>query len=109
MEDKLALYLTDKTEKITLPGLRTISNSPIASIVTALDVILALSKTAIVADIPEISELVQLSEDNQPVPPHLFAAHHLIDSIDRLRLEIDYYSAQNEQHMQNEKEKDLPF
>ena len=109
MNDKLTLYLTDKTEKITLPGLRTASNSPIASIVAALDAILAISRTALIADTPEISELVQLSEDDQPVPPHLFAAHHITDIIDRLRLEIHYYNVQTEQHLQNDITKDLPF
>ena len=109
MNDQLALYLTNKSEKITLPGLRTVMNSPIASIVAALDAILALSKNAIIADTPTINELVELSQDKQTVPPHLFGAHHITDIIDRLRMEIHYYNAQTEQHLQKEKDKNLPF
>ena len=109
MNDKLAMFLTNKTEQITLPGLRTVATSPIASIVTALDAILALSKTAIVADTPTINELIDLSNDNQPVPPHLFEAHHIIEIIDRLRMEIQYYNVQAEQLLQKENYEDLPF
>ncbi|MBN2340925.1 MAG: hypothetical protein JXX29_22915 [Deltaproteobacteria bacterium] len=109
MEDQLAMYLTNETEKITLPGLRTVITSPIASTVAALDAILAVSKTALIADTPSIDELINLSEDNQPVPTHLFSAHHITDIIDRLRLEIRHYAFQTEQHLQNEKLKDLPF
>lgn len=109
MDDPLAMYLTNKTEKITLPGLRTVMNSPVVSIITALDTILALSKNAIIADTPTIGDLTILTEDNQDVPPHLFAAHHISDIIDRLRLEISYYNVQAEQYLQKEKEKDLPF
>lgn len=109
MEDQLAMYLTNETERITLPGLRTVMTCPIASTIAALDAILAVSKTAIIADTPSIDELINLSQDNQPVPPHLFCAHHITDIIDRLRLEILHYGIQTEQHLQNEKLKDLPF
>ena len=109
MDDHLAMYLTNETEKIILPGLRTVMNSPVASIITALDTVLALSKNAIIADTPNINDLILLTEDKQDVPPHYFAAHHLTDIIDRLRMEIRYYNIQTEQHLQKEKEKDLPF
>jgi hypothetical protein len=109
MEQNLNVYPIDVRENISLPSERLVRRFPSIAPIAALDAALSTTKLAIQSDNPCIQELMDLIEDGENVPPHLFIAHNIIDSIDRLRVTIHSYFDQVHVHMAKVKHDSLPF
>ena len=102
-------HYLDIKEKIQLPSERSVYNFPAISTIAVLDATLAIAHRAILCDNPTMQELMDLVEDNEDVPLHLFSAHNIVDTIDRLRLTIHNYNKQIEEYLEKQRTKDLPF
>lgn len=105
----MEIHYLDIKETIQLPSERCIHQNPSISVIAALDAILAIAKKAILCDNPSIQELMDLVEDNEDVPLHLFSAHNIVDTIDRLRLTIHTYNKQTEEYLLKQRTQNLPF
>jgi hypothetical protein len=92
----MEIHPIDVRENICLPSERFIRRLPSIAAIAALDALLATAGTAILCDNPSIQELMDMIEDDEKVPPHLFIAHNIVDNIDRLRLTIHNYIEQIE-------------
>ncbi len=102
-------HFLDLKETIQLPSERSVLQNPSASAIAALNATLAIAKKAILCDSPTMQELMDLVEDNEDIPLHLFCAHNIVDTIDRLRLTIHTYNKQIEEHLEKQRTKNLPF
>jgi len=102
-------HFLDLRETIQLPSERRVLQSPSASAIAALNATLAIAKNAILCDNPAMPELMDMVEDNEDVPLHLFSAHNIVDTIDRLRLTIHTYNQQTEEFFKNIRSQNLPF
>jgi len=109
MYRQLEMYFSDTKEKIELPAAHTIMRFPSISAIAALDANLAIAKTAILCDNPTITQLMDMIDDDEHVSSHLFSAHNIVDTIDRLRLNIYNYNMQTKKHLKQLRNKDLPF
>jgi len=103
------MYLGNKKEKIVLPSASIITRFPSISAIAALDATLAIAKTAILCDNPSIQELMNMIDDDEYISSHLFSAHNIVDTIDRLRLNIHDYNMQTKEHIKQIRNNDLPF
>jgi hypothetical protein len=56
-----------------------------------------------------MQELMDMIEDGQTVPAHLFMAHGIIDDLDRLRLSIHLYLQQINLRLNQIDFDDIPF
>jgi len=102
-------HYLDRKEKIVLPSERSVHCFPAISTIAALDANLAIAHRAILCDNPSMQELMDLVEDNEDVSPHLFSAHNIVDTIDRLRLNIHTYNKQIDEFLEKQRYKSLPF
>ena len=84
-------HQNDERVTLLLPNQRLIRRFPSIASIAALDAASAMTKTAILCDHPSIRELIDMIEDGQNVPAHLFIAHNIIDNLDRLRLTVQTY------------------
>ena len=103
-----AHYL-DIKETIQLPSERCIHKTPSIAAISALDATLAITKKAIICDNPSIQELMDIVDEEEDVPLHLFSAHNIVDTIDRLRLTIHAYNKQTDEYLKKQRTKKLPF
>ena len=109
MEQDLNVHPIDVQENISLPSERLVRRFPAIANIAALDAALATTKLAIYSDNPSIQELMNMIEDGENVPAHLFIAHNIIDNLDRLRLTIHSYFDQLHVQLAKIKTDDLPF
>lgn len=103
------MHYLDIKETIQLPSERCIYPNPSVSAIAALDATLAIAKKAILCDNPSIQELMDIIDEGEDVPLHLFSAHNIVDTIDRLRLTINVYNKQTEEYLVKQRTKNLPF
>ena len=109
MEHQMDMHPIDVQENISLPSERLVRRFPAIANIAALDAALATTKLAIYSDNPSIQELMNMIEDGENVPAHLFIAHNIIDNLDRLRLTIHSYFDQLHVQLAKIKTDDLPF
>ncbi|MHC4779556.1 MAG: hypothetical protein ACYTFG_13365 [Planctomycetota bacterium] len=103
------MHPSDVQEKLRLPSERHIRRFPSIASIAALDAATATTKTAILCDNPCIQELMDMIEDGDEVPSHLFIAHNIIDNLDRLRLTIHAYFQQVDMRITQIKNDAFPF
>lgn len=109
MDHELETHPIDVRENISLPSERLVRRFPSIAPIAALDAAIATTKLAIQSDNPSIQDLMDMIEDGEQVPPHLFIAHNIIDNLDRLRLTIHCYFDQLHVQLARIKNDDLPF
>ena len=109
MKTEIEIHPTDVQEKISLPSERLVQRFPVTAPIAALDAAIATTKIAILCDHPSIQELMDMIEDGEKVPPHLFIAHNIIDNLDRLRLTIHAYFQQVDRRITQIKNDAFPF
>lgn len=94
MKTQMNKYPSDVRENIRLPSERLIERFPVAAPIAALEAMIATTKTLILRDNPSMQELMDLIENGETIPPHLFIAHNIIDDLDQLRITIHAYLQQ---------------
>lgn len=109
MEPEIELHPTDIREKLNLPSENLVRRFPSIAPIAALDAALATTRTAILCDNPSIQELMDMIEDDEKVPSHLFIAHNIIDNLDRLRLTLHAYFDQLDLRIAQIKNAAVPF
>lgn len=109
MESQIQTQQHQTTEKISLPTEPLVHRCPSIAAIAALDAICATTKIAIICDHPSIKELIDMVEDDETVPRHLFIAHNMVNNIDILRSTIDIYIENLELHYARILNTTLPF
>jgi hypothetical protein len=94
---------------LLLPDKRLVRRFPSIASIAALDAAMAMTKIAILCDHPSIQELIDMIEDGQKVPSHLFIAHNIIDNLDRLRLTVQTYFLHLDSQLAKIADPDFPF
>ena len=109
MKSQMIGYPSDAQENIRLPSERLILRFPIAATIAALDAMTATTQKLLLRDNPSMQELMDLIEEGETVPPHLFIAHNMIDNLDQIRITIHAYFQQIDARMSQIDLNDIPF
>lgn len=109
MKSESPRYHRDVQQNIRLPSEKLVSCFPAAAPIAALEAAIATTKMLIQTDNPSMQDLMDMIEEGESVPAHLFIAHNIIDNLDQLRITIQAYFQQLNTRMVQIKNDDLPF
>ena len=103
------MHHSDVQQNIRLPSESLVRRFPVVAPIAALEAAIATTKMLIQYDNPSMQELMDMIEDEESVPAHLFIAHNIIDNLDQLRITIQAYYQQLNTRMVQIRNDDLPF
>jgi len=109
MNSESPMYHSDVQQNIRLPSENLVRCFPAVAPIAALEAAIATTKMLIQYDNPSMQELMDMIEEGESVPAHLFIAHNIIDNLDQLRITIQAYYQQVNTRMVQIRNDDLPF
>jgi hypothetical protein len=99
----------DKKINLRLPSERLINRFPCAAPIAALEAMVATTKLLIRSEYPSMQELLDMIEEGETVPAHLFMAQGILNDLDQLRLSIHLYLQQINLRFNQIDFDDIPF
>jgi len=102
-------FQVDKKINLRLPSERLVYRFPCAAPIAALEAMVATTKLLIRSEYPSMQELLDMIEEGETVPAHLFMAHGILDDLDQLRLSIHLYLQQINLRLNQIDFDDIPF
>ena len=109
MKSKPNAFQKQEIDSFPLPSERLVQRFPCAAPIAALDAMSATTKLLIRSEYPSMQELMDIIEDGDNVPAHLFMAHGIVDDLDRLRISIHMFLKQISLRPDQSDFDDFPF
>jgi len=109
MKSQTTVFPNDPKTNLRLPSERLVNRFPCAAPITALEAMSATTKMLIRSEYPSMQELIDMTDEGESVPAHLFLAHSIVDNLDQLRLSIHLYLQQINLRLNQIDFDDIPF
>jgi hypothetical protein len=109
MKSQTTVCTIDEKNNFRLPSERLVNRFPCAAPIAALEAMTATTKVLLRSEYPSMQELMDMIDEGENVPAHLFMAHAIIDNLDQLRLSIHLFLQQINLRLNQIDFDDFPF
>jgi hypothetical protein len=109
MKSQSTVSIKHEIDAFRLPSERLVNRFPCAAPIAALEAMSATTKLLIRSEYPSMQELMDIIEEGDNVPAHLFMAHGIVDDLDRLRISIHMFLKQINLRAEQSDFDDIPF
>jgi hypothetical protein len=109
MNSQTTFSAKQEIDNFRLPSERLVHRFPCAAPIAALEAMSATTKLLIRSEYPSMQELMDIIEEGDIVPAHLFMAHGIVDDLDRLRISIHLFLKQISLRPEQSDFDDIPF